>query len=152
MLLIQEPAFWKVFIFIEWRLNHWCHMDYFNDVLTTTLLNVIVPFLTMQGQRPLGFHQKYLNFSSEDKRRTYGFGMTWRRVINDRIFIFRLRCIIKDMLILSEIHICKCIGPVCSCMYNLLTQRCERKSEENGREAVHVEKMSVNVWWKPFSN
>ncbi len=23
--------------FLKWRLNHWCHMDYFNDVLTTFL-------------------------------------------------------------------------------------------------------------------
>ncbi len=23
--------------FIKWQLNHWCHMDYFNDVLTTFL-------------------------------------------------------------------------------------------------------------------
>ncbi len=23
--------------FLKWRLNHWCHMDYFNDILTTFL-------------------------------------------------------------------------------------------------------------------
>ncbi len=42
----------------------------------------------MKGQRALRFHQKYLNLFSEDERRSYGFGMTWGRVINDRIFIF----------------------------------------------------------------
>ncbi len=26
--------------FIKLRLNHWCHMDYFNDVLLTTFLGL----------------------------------------------------------------------------------------------------------------
>ncbi len=30
--------------------------------------------LSMEGQRALGFHQKYLNLCSEDERRSYGFG------------------------------------------------------------------------------
>ncbi len=38
--------------------------------------NITVPFLSMEGQRALGFHQKYLNLCSEDERRSYGFGMT----------------------------------------------------------------------------
>ncbi len=47
--------------FIQLRLNHWCHMDYFNDVLTLTLERV----------------------SSEDELMSYGFGMTRGWVIND---------------------------------------------------------------------
>ncbi len=48
-------------------------MDCFTDVL---------------GTGHLRFHQKYLNLCSKDERRSYGFGMTWGWVINDRIFIF----------------------------------------------------------------
>ncbi len=65
------------------QLNHWCHMDYFAFALI-----VLVPLLSMEGQRALRFHQKYLNLCSEDKRKSYGFGTTWGWVINDRIFIF----------------------------------------------------------------
>ncbi len=69
--------------FLTLQLNHQCHMDYFNNVLTT--------FLGLEqgssGQKALRFHQKFLNLCSEDERRSYGFGMTgW--VINDRILIF----------------------------------------------------------------
>ncbi len=39
-------------------------------------LNVSVAFLSMQGQKELGFHQQYLNLCSEDERRSYGFGTT----------------------------------------------------------------------------
>ncbi len=72
--------------FKNFRLNNWYHMDYFNDVLTT--LNVSVVLLSMQGQKALGFHQKYLHLCSEDERRSYRFGTTWGWEINDRIFIF----------------------------------------------------------------
>ncbi len=51
-------------------------------------LNMSVVLLSMQDQKALGFHQKYLNLCYEDERRSYGFGMTWGWVINDRIFIF----------------------------------------------------------------
>ncbi len=50
-------------------------------------LTVVVPLLSMEGQRALGFHQKYLNLCSKDERRSYGFGTTWGWVINVRIFI-----------------------------------------------------------------
>ncbi len=40
-------------------------------------LNVSVALLSMQGQKALGFHQKYLNLCSEDEQRSYGFGTTW---------------------------------------------------------------------------
>ncbi len=32
-------------------------------------MNVVVLLLSMQGQKALGFHQKYLNLCSEDERR-----------------------------------------------------------------------------------
>ncbi len=50
--------------FIDLRLNHWCHMDYFNDVLTAFLCferGSSLPLLSIEGQRALEFHQKYLN-------------------------------------------------------------------------------------------
>ncbi len=52
------------------------------------VLNVMVVLLSMQDQKALGFHQKYLNLCSEDERRSYGFEITRGCVINDRIFIF----------------------------------------------------------------
>ncbi len=36
-------------------------------------LNVSVALLSMQGQKALEFHQKYLNLSSEDERISYEF-------------------------------------------------------------------------------
>ncbi len=43
-------------------------MDYFNDVLTPFwALNVVVPLLSMQDQKALGFNQKYLNLWSKDE-------------------------------------------------------------------------------------
>ncbi len=64
------------------------HMDYFNDVLIPFwVLNVVVALLSMQGQKALGFHQKYLHLFSEDEWGFYGFGKTWRGNIYDRIFL-----------------------------------------------------------------
>ncbi len=71
--------------FIQLRLNHWCHMDYFNDVLTTFLGPEHVSCIAVYaGSESSRFNQKYLNF------RSYRFGTTWGWVINDRIFIFGL--------------------------------------------------------------
>ncbi len=58
-------------------------------ILTMTLLhfwalNVVVPLLSIEGQKALWFHQKYLSLCSENERR---FGTTWGWVINDRTFI-----------------------------------------------------------------
>ncbi len=54
--------------FIQLRLNHWCHMGYFNDVLTPFwALTVVVPFLSMQHQKALGFNQKYINLWTKDE-------------------------------------------------------------------------------------
>ncbi len=39
------------------------------SVLCFCALIVVVPLLSMEGQKALGFHQKYLNLCSEDERR-----------------------------------------------------------------------------------
>ncbi len=75
--------------FIKLRLHHWCHMDYFNNVLTFLGLERVTGVAVYAGsKKTLGFHHKYLNVCSKDERRSYGFGTTWVWVINDRIFIF----------------------------------------------------------------
>ncbi len=38
--------------------------------------NITVALLSMEDQRALRMHQKYLNLCSEDERRSYGFGTT----------------------------------------------------------------------------
>ncbi len=60
-------------------------MEYFTNVLATFLdLGRIRkdPCCLWEGQRALGFDQKYPNLCSEDQRRSYGFGMVWGWVIN----------------------------------------------------------------------
>ncbi len=52
------------------------------------LLLLVVAFLSMECQKALGFHHKYLHLCSEDKRRSCRFETTWGWVINDRFFIF----------------------------------------------------------------
>ncbi len=37
---------------------------------------MLVALLSMEGQKALGVHQKYRNLCFEDKRRSYGLGMT----------------------------------------------------------------------------
>ncbi len=70
-------------------LSHWWQMDNCNNVLTTFLgLECGSCIAVYAGQKAIGFHQKYLNLCSKDERKSYGFGTTWGRVINDRIFIF----------------------------------------------------------------
>ncbi len=51
-------------------------------------LSVVVVLLSMEDQRALGFHQKYLHLCSDDKWRSYRFGTTRGWVINDRMFFF----------------------------------------------------------------
>ncbi len=55
----------------------------------------------MEGQKVLGFHQKYHNLCSEDERRSYGFGTTWGWVINDRILIIGWTIPLKSGLLLA---------------------------------------------------
>ncbi len=51
-------------------------------------LNVSVPLRSIQGQRALRLHQKYLYLCSDEWRWAYGFETTWGWVSIDRIFIF----------------------------------------------------------------
>ncbi len=46
------------------------------SLLCFCALIVVVPLVSMEGQKALGFHQKYLDLCSEDEQRSYGFGMT----------------------------------------------------------------------------
>ncbi len=48
--------------FVKLRLNHWCHMDYFNNVVTTFLgLGTFqLHYCLCKGEKAVGFHQKYL--------------------------------------------------------------------------------------------
>ncbi len=76
--------------FITLWLNHWCHMDYFNDVLATFLgLEIgscIAVYAGSESSRISSWISLYL--CSEDEWRSYG--TKWGWVINDRIFIFKL--------------------------------------------------------------
>ncbi len=76
--------------FVKLRLNHWCHMDCFTNVLLTTFVGLgtfsyIAVYAESESSR---ISTKYLNLCSEDEQRSYGFVTTRGRVINDRIFIF----------------------------------------------------------------
>ncbi len=44
-------------------------------------LTVVGPLRSMEGQKALEFHQKYLNLCSKDEGRSYRFGTTWGWVI-----------------------------------------------------------------------
>ncbi len=69
---------------VKLRLNHWCHMDYFNDLFAMFLSLGRVRILAVYGGPESS--RKYLNLCSEDERRSCRFGTTWGRVINDIIF------------------------------------------------------------------
>ncbi len=71
------------------RVKDWHGGDFLMmSLLLFWVLNVSVALLSMQGQKALGFHPKYINLYSKDEWRSYRFGMTWEWVIDDRIFIF----------------------------------------------------------------
>ncbi len=91
-----SPKWQKTVTWGEELLNCWTY-GWTPDVTWTILpmsllrfcaLIVIISLLSMEGQRALRFHQIYLNLSSEDEQRSYGFGTTWGWVINDKNFIF----------------------------------------------------------------
>ncbi len=68
--------------FIKLQLDHWCHMDYFNDVLATFLCLDRVRILAVYGRvRKLSEFIRN-NLCTEDERRS------WRWVINYIILIF----------------------------------------------------------------
>ncbi len=92
-------------------LNYGWTSDVTWTILTVSLLpfwalNVSVVLLSIQGQKSLGFHQKYLNLCSEDEWRSYGFGRTRGWVINDRFFILgELSLLIKKCISISDTKI-----------------------------------------------
>ncbi len=101
--------------FIKLRLNHWCHMDYCNDVLDAFLgLERAGCVAVYRGQRTLRFHQKYLNLCSEEERRSDRFRTAWGRVINDIIFISRVNYPLKCPLIRWQ---CTLLNPGLLCFY-----------------------------------
>ncbi len=51
-------------------------------------LNMVVALLSMEDQKALRFHQKYLKLCFKDEQSSYRFGTTWGWIINDIIFIF----------------------------------------------------------------
>ncbi len=73
--------------FIKLRLNHWWTI-LMMSLLPFWALNVEVVLLSMEDQKALGCHQKYLNLCSEDEWKSYLFGMTWWWVINNQNFHF----------------------------------------------------------------
>ncbi len=83
--------------FIKLRLNHWCHMDYFNDVLTTFLglergscISVYAGSESSRISSKISSFvlRRWMKFYEFVLRESYEFGTTWGWVINDRIFIF----------------------------------------------------------------
>ncbi len=74
-----KPLFLFSFVHKKILLSHWWHTM---SVLPFWALNVVVALLSMEGQKAIEFHQKYLNLCSKGKRKSYGL------VINDRIVIF----------------------------------------------------------------
>ncbi len=73
--------------FVKLYLNIWCHMDYFNDVLTTFLgLERGSSIAVYAGSKKLSDFIKKI--SVLQNWRSYGSGTTWGWVINDRILIF----------------------------------------------------------------
>ncbi len=90
--------------FLKLRLNHWCHMDYFNDVLTTFLgVEHGSCIAAYAGSENSDFIKNFLHLCSEDERTSYWFGTTWGWVINNRIFIFGWTIPLKMF-----IHLKKC--------------------------------------------
>ncbi len=75
---------------VKLRLNYWCQMDYFNDVLITFLCLDCGRTLAVYGRvRKLSdFIKIYLNLCSEDEQRSYGFGTTWGWVIMTEFSFF----------------------------------------------------------------
>ncbi len=76
----------------DWQIYGWT-TDVTWTILTMSLLpfwalNVAVALLSMQGQKALRPHKKYLNLCFKDERRSYGLGTTWGWEINDMLFHF----------------------------------------------------------------
>ncbi len=84
-------------------------IDVIWTILTMSLLpfwalNMVVALLSMQGQKSLGFHQKHLNLCSKDEL-SYGFGTQLMSVSNDKVFIYKIKCIFDFHNCIIEISI-----------------------------------------------
>ncbi len=106
------------------------------SLLPFWVLNVSVVLLSMKGQKALGFHKKYLNLCSEEKRRSYEFGMIWGQVINDRIFYFKNQPLGHKSSYCWRTHSFKTICPVLVwllvdlLLYNDLTKTLSKLKEK----------------------
>ncbi len=58
-----------------------------NKVVIFVSLNVVDALLSLEGQKALGFHQKYLNLCSEDEQRSFGFGTAWGSLMTEFSFL-----------------------------------------------------------------
>ncbi len=95
--------------FIKIWLNHWCHMDYFNDVLTIFLGLERGSCIAVYAEsyKALGFHQKYLDLCSKDERRSYRFGTGLSNSWQNKIFwVNYLFNFVADQCMFEE-YICK---------------------------------------------
>ncbi len=57
------------------------------SLLPFWVLNMVVVFLFLEGQKALRFNKKYLNLCFKDERMSYKFGMTWGWITNENICI-----------------------------------------------------------------
>ncbi len=74
--------------FVRLRLNHWCHLDYFTNLIAMFLSLDCVNYIAVYGKdRELSeFIKNILICFSKDERRSYRFWTTWGWVINARFF------------------------------------------------------------------
>jgi len=81
-----------LFCLIKPRLNHWSHMEYFNDVFP-----IVVDLESVNCVDPIG--------GTESSRisGSYGWGTTWGWVINYRIFIFGWT---NPLTLMFTVHLC----------------------------------------------
>ncbi len=122
-------------------------------ILTMSLLRfwaltVVVPLLSMQGQKALGFHQKYLDLCSEDEWRSYGFGTTWGWVINDRICIFEWTVpLIVEKKKLQE-TLSNNITVLIKRCYKELNMVCLRRVAGRGLPLEYGVNVLFDTWWQ----
>ncbi len=90
-------------------------------------LTVVVPLLSIEGQKALQFHHKYLNLCSEDEVMSYGFGRTWGWVTKDS-FHFWVNYPFKRLMVIfgvADLPVWCCIQSFsASCWYLLHDWTC----------------------------
>ncbi len=79
--------------FITLWLNHWCHMDYFNNVFTTFLgLECGSCIAVCAGSESSRISSKVSSFVFPKMNKDLWFGTTWRWVINDNFYFWMILC------------------------------------------------------------